>query len=380
MKLLLINNEFPPIGGGGSTVTKYAISYLVKQGHEVTLITSRYKDLPKREIIDGATIIRIPAVRRYKDFAAMWELVIFGVSAFFYTLGYTARHKVDFIQAYFAVPAGFVAWLVSFVRAVPYGVYFGGSDIPGANPSRYKYIYPIITPLLKAIWRRAKFRTVCSEELVRLGEEADPKGQFICIPNGVETERFKPIERPANPKVRILFIGRLIPRKGFHRVVRALPAVREATAVPFEVEVVGTGAHRPELDALAEELGVSDLIRYVGLVPYGQLEKSYQYADVFVLTSLSEGMPSVILEAMGCGLPVIASDVGGNNEIVHEGENGYLIKGDDVELLARRLTELINDKEMRERMGARSREMALNYDWERIMAQYEQLYERHANT
>lgn len=377
MKLLLINNEFPPIGGGGSTVTKYAISYLVRHGHEVTLITSRYKDLPKREVVDGATVIRIPAIRRYKDFAAMWELVIFGISAWFYTLWYTGRYKVDFIQAYFAVPSGFVAWLVSFFRSIPYGVYFGGSDIPGANPSRYKYIYPVITPLLKAIWRRAEFRTVCSEELVRLGKEADPHTEFVCIPNGVETKRFTPIERPANPQVRVLFIGRLIPRKGFHRVVRALPEVRRLAKVPFEIEVVGTGAHRPELDALAEDLGVSDLIRYVGLVPYGQLEQSYQYADIFVLTSLSEGMPSVILEAMGCGLPVIASDVGGNNEIVHEGENGYLIKGDDVELIARRLAELINNKVLREKMGQRSRDFALNYDWERIMAQYEQLYEKH---
>src|SRR3990167_2223258 len=174
MKLLLINNEFPPIGGGGSTVTKYALEYLVKAGHEVTLITARYKDLPHREIIDGATVIRVPAVRRYKDYAAMWELVTFGVSALVYTFFYTLRHQVDFIQAYFAVPAGWVAWMLSYVAGIPYAVYFGGSDIPQANPSRYRKIYPLITPLLKAIWRRAAFRTVCSNDLVVLGAKADP--------------------------------------------------------------------------------------------------------------------------------------------------------------------------------------------------------------
>lgn len=374
MKLLLINNEFPPIGGGGSTVTKYAIAYLTKAGHEVTLITSQYRDLPKREIVDGATVIRIPAVRRYKDFAAMWELIIFGFSALIYTFLYTLRHKVDFIQAYFAVPAGWVAWKLSYLRGIPYAVYFGGSDIPGANPSRYKRIYPFITPLLKAIWRRAKFRTVCSEELVRLAKQADPKYDFICIPNGVETVRFKPIDRKENPKVKILFIGRLIPRKGFQRVVRALPKVRELAKKPFEIEVVGTGDHRASLDDIAEELGVSDLIKYVGLVPYDQLEKSYQYADIFVLTSLSEGMPSVILEAMGCGLPVVASDVGGNNEIVKEGENGFLIKGDNIDMIAERLAELINNEELRKKMGERSRELSLKYDWENILKRYNELY------
>ena len=379
MKLLLINNEFPPIGGGGSTVTKYALEYLVKVGHEVTLVTSRYKELPHRETIDGATVIRIPAVRRYKDYAAMWELVTFGLSAAVFCFFYTLRHQVDFVQAYFAVPAGWVAWLLNLTRRIPYAVYFGGSDIPNANPSRFKNIYPLITPLLRAIWRRAEFRTVCSQDLVRLAKAADPTTEFLCIPNGVDTKRFAPITRPANAKVKILFIGRLIPRKGFQRVVRALPRVRQLAKQPFEVEVVGTGAAQTELDALAAQLGISDLIHYVGTVPYDKLEKSYQYADIFVLTSLSEGMPSVILEAMGCGLPIIASNVGGNNEIVKEGENGFLIEGDDVSHLAERMVELINNKELRVRMGERSYALASHYDWVEIMGQYDKLYRQAVN-
>lgn len=377
MNLLLINNEFPPIGGGGSTVTKYAIKFLVQAGHTVTLITSRYKGLPHREVLHGATIIRIPAIRRYKDFCAQWELVIFGVSALLYTLYFTAHKRVDFIQAYFAVPAGWVAWIVSVLRGIPYAVYFGGSDIPGANPSRYQYVYPFLTPLLRAIWRKATFRTVCSQELARLGLIADPTVEFLVIPNGVETDRFRPIERSQSPKLKILFIGRLIPRKGFQRVVQALPKLRALTQRPFEVEVVGSGTFRSRLDDLAEQLGVSDLIRYVGPVPYEKLHESYQYADIFVLTSLSEGMPSVILEAMGCGLPVVASDVGGNNEIVREGENGYLIQGDDSNALARRLAEFINDETLRRRMGRRSRELSLLYDWENIMEKYDSLYRKY---
>ncbi len=378
MNILLINNEFPPIGGGGSTVTKYAIRHLIQAGHTVTLITSRFKGLPAREVIEGANVIRIPTIRRYKDFCSQWELVIFGLSAFSYTLALTYRQRINFIQAYFAVPAGWVAWLIYYLRGIPYGVYFGGSDIPNANPSRYQVIYPIITPLLRAIWRRAAFRTVCSQELVELGHKADPSSEFILIPNGVEIERFKPIPRAANPKVKILFIGRLIPRKGFQRVVKSLPKLRTLVQQPFEVEVVGSGAARTHLNALAEELKVTDLIRYVGTVPYDELEKSYQYADIFVLTSLSEGMPSVILEAMGCGLPILASDVGGNNEIVTEGENGFLIKGDDIDLIADRLAVLINDTVVRSRMGAASRVRAMEYDWQKIMDQYLSLYTKYA--
>jgi glycogen synthase len=377
MHLLLINNEFPPIGGGGSTVTKYAIRYLTQAGHTVTLITSRYKNLPHREEMYGATIIRIPAIRRYKEFCSQWELIIFGLSALIYSWWFTLRHQVDFIQAFFSVPAGWVARILSYVRRIPYAVYFGGSDIPGSNPSRYKYVYPFLTPLLKAIWRRATFRTVCSEELARLGNAIDPQTSFIVIPNGVETDRFKPVDRPDNPKVKILFIGRLIPRKGFQRVIKALPEVRKLAQRPFEIEVVGTGTYQVELDRVAEELGVADLIRYVGSVSYDRLEKSYQDADIFVLTSLSEGMPSVILEAMGCGLPIIASDVGGNNEIVKEGENGFLIQGDDSSTLAQQLALLINNPAERKRMGEYSRELSLKYDWSSIMEKYNKLYKQY---
>ena len=380
MKLLLINNEFPPIGGGGSTVTKYALRYLVKAGHEVTLITSSFKGLPKTETVEGAKVIRIPAIRRFKDFSAPWELVTFGVSALVYTLFYTLQHQMDFIQAYFALPAGWVAWIISYLRGIPYAVYFGGSDIPGANPSRYKNLYPIIAPLLRVIWRRAEFRTVCSDELVRLGKKADPESEFLMIPNGVETERFKPIERPANAKVKVLFIGRLIERKGFQRVIKALPRLRELAKVPFVVEVVGSGAFRTTLDQMAEERGVTDLIQYVGTVPYDQLEKSYQYADIFVLTSLYEGMPAVILEAMGVGLPIVASDVGGNNEIVKECGNGFLIPGEDTEKLAQDLATLINNVEVRKKMGNVSREMAMKYDWGNIMQQYHELYLKYAKS
>ena len=294
-----------------------------------------------------------------------------------YSLYFTTKNKTDFVFAFFAVPAGWVAWILSYVKHIPYGVYFGGSDIPGANPSRFRQIYPIITPLLKMIWKRASFRSVCSKDLQDIAKRLDGVSQFHYIPNGVETDRFTPIERPENTKVKIVFIGRLIPRKGFHRVVRALPKVRTLVQVPFTVEVVGTGAHRAELDALAEELGVSQFISYIGMVPYDQLEKSYQYADIFVLTSLSEGMPSVILEAMGAGLPIIASNVGGNNEIVHEGENGFLIMGDDVDLLADKLAMLINNSSLRKSMGNKSREYALQYDWKHIMNRYNELIEHY---
>jgi len=371
MKLLLLNNEFPPIGGGGATVTAYTLRYLVEWGHEVTLITSSFRNLPKRETIDGATVIRVPAVRRTRDFCAAWELVTFGISALVYCLWFVPRYRPDLIQAYFALPSGWVARCLAVLYRTSYVVYFGGSDMPGANPSRYKRLYPAITAVTRWIWRGARVSTVCSQGLLNLGRRLDPGYDFRLVPNGVELSRFVPVERLPNPKVNILFIGRLIPRKGFQYVVKALPRIRELTDVPFEVEVVGTGAMRKFLDGLASELGVSHLLKYVGTVPYAKLHESYQGADIFVLTSESEGMPAATLEAMGCGLPIVTTNVPGNQEIVRDGENGFLVDVGDTEKLAQVLALLIADEKRRKQMGARSRQLVRPYEWREIVKRYE---------
>ncbi len=374
MKILMLNNEFPPIGGGGSTVTKYAVKFLKKKGHDVYLITSSFKNLPKEEIIDGATVRRVRAIRRYKDFCAVWELITYGLSSFFYCLFFIPKYKPDVIQAYFAVPAGGVAYLLHKIYKIPYVIYMGGSDVPGTNPSRYKKLYPFITPFIKLFWRPARKRVVAARGLLKAAQEIDPKHEFLMIPNGVDLQRFKPISRPPNAKVKILFIGRLIPRKGLQYVIEALPKIKELAKKEFEIEVVGTGDFRKNLDQLASKLKVGEYLKYVGLVDYVDLHKSYQYADVFVLTSLSEGMPCVMLEAMGCGLPIVATKVIGNEELVHEGENGFLVEVGDKDKLAASLAKLINDENLRKAMGKKSLEIIKNYDWRQIVDQYEKIY------
>lgn len=304
----------------------------------------------------------------------MWELVIWGMSALAYCLWFVPRMKPDLIHAYFALPGGFVARILRLLYSIPYVLYFGGSDMPGANPTRYKNIYPFIRGLTQWVWRGATISTVCSDGLLKIGRALDPAYDFRLVPNGVELVRFVPVERPPNPVVKILFIGRLIPRKGFQYVVRALPRIRELTDIPFEIEVVGSGAMRTHLDDLAATLKVSQLLKYVGTVPYSELHRSYQSADVFVLTSESEGMPCATLEAMACGLPVVTTDVPGNQEIVHEGKNGFLVPVGDTEKLAQALAWLIRDPALRRRMGTESRRIVQPYDWHDIVRRYEAIF------
>src|SRR3990167_1943493 len=121
MKILMFNNEFPPIGGGGSAVCHYTAEYFGLFGHQARLITSRFGSLPHRETVNGLEVIRIPSIRRFNDFSSWWELMIYVFLALWFGWREIRRFKPDVIQAYFAVPAGGVAWfLTRFHRSIPY--------------------------------------------------------------------------------------------------------------------------------------------------------------------------------------------------------------------------------------------------------------------
>ena len=140
---------------------------------------------------------------------------------------------------------------------------------------------------------------------------------------------------PVPEKVRVLTIGRLIPRKGFQFLIRALPQIIEnAVYITLKIEIVGDGPYQGELLRLSEDLGVASHIRFAGSVPYSELPQKYRDADVFILPSLAEGMPLVVLEAMGTGLPIVASRVQGIDELVVADVNGALFDAGDVDGLA----------------------------------------------
>jgi glycosyltransferase involved in cell wall biosynthesis len=132
---------------------------------------------------------------------------------------------------------------------------------------------------------------------------------------------------------------------------------------------------RGELIRLAGQKQISEKVSFAGTIPYEQLAEKYQQADVFVLSSLAEGMPLVVLEAMASGLPIIASRVQGIEELVKEGVNGYLFPPSDYRSLGRCLAKVINDGSMRLRMGTKSAEIVGKYDWESIAERYLHIYE-----
>jgi len=378
LKILMFNHEFPPIGGGGGWVSYFLGKHFAAAGHEVHLITAQFRDCPVDETVEGFHVHRVRALRKNRDVCAVHEMLTYAVSSSLYGLRFAKQFQPDIVQVFFGIPAGGGAYLLQKLRKVPYCVFLGGRDVPSRNPDPpyYRWLYLLLKPIIRAIWGKASAVVACSDGLRELARETDTNVKMEVIPDGLDLGRFEPVQRDACPeKVHVLTIGRLIPRKGFQFLIRALPQIIENATHNFEIEIVGDGPYHGELLRLSEDLGVTSYIRFAGSVPYSELPQKYRDADVFILPSLAEGMPLVVLEAMGTGLPIVASRVQGIDELVVEDVNGALFDAGDVDGLAHSLVKLINAGEGRVEMGKASVERVKPYDWKHIADAYLALYD-----
>jgi len=218
----------------------------------------------------------------------------------------------DLIDAHYFYPDGVAAGWLAQEFGLPYVVTARGTDLTLIP----RYRWP--RRLIRATAARADgLITVCAalaEPLVELGVAPE---RVTVLRNGVDLQRFRPQERAAArarynlTRRTLLSVGHLIERKGHHHIIGALPGLPDTDLV-----IAGAGAERDRLQQLADGLGVTDRVRFLGNLDQTLLPELYSAADALVLASSREGWANVLLEAMACGTPVVASSVWGTPEVV----------------------------------------------------------------
>ncbi|HEU5322637.1 MAG TPA: glycosyltransferase family 4 protein, partial [Methylomirabilota bacterium] len=178
-----------------------------------------------------------------------------------------------------------------------------------------------------------------------------PRADVHLIPNGVDTDRFRPRARPPGGERRLLYVGRLSPEKNLGALVEA--AGKLSGRFSLRVTLVGDGPARADVEARARALRVPLEVR--PFVDHAQVPAVLAAADVFVLPSLTEGHPKILLEAMACGLPCVASAVGGSRAIVADGESGLLFPPDDAGALAAAVERVLAQEGLARALGERAR-------------------------
>lgn len=214
----------------------------------------------------------------------------------------------------------------------------------------------------------------------------------VVIPPGVDVSHFYPI--PADeakvyvglkPHARmVLFVGRIEPLKGVDTLIEAMACLQKKESHPVYLAIIGGDpAASPEemntemarLQRLCESLGLDQSVVFLGVRDQDKLPYYYSAAEVVVMPSHYESFGMVALEAMACGTPVIASEVGGLAYLVRDGETGFTIPDQEPETLCEKISWLLNDRELRDTMSRRAVEYAQDYAWEKIAMQIVEVYE-----
>jgi glycosyltransferase involved in cell wall biosynthesis len=364
MKILTLNFEFPPLGGGASPVSHEIAKRLVDLGHEVELVTMSYRDLPRQEVIDGIKVIRVPSLRKHKSHSGPHEHFSFIISAKAFLKKYLKINKFDICHTHFLIPTGIIAEWAKRKFDLDYVVTMHGSDVPGYNSDRFKFLHKFTAPMLRKICSNAKAVTSPSEFLLGLAKKNIGEYIFEHIPNGIDLDMFG--VDPNKPKKNVILTAtRLLERKGVQTLINSVKDIE----LPFEVHIAGDGPYKSKLEEIAN--GSRTKIVFHGWVDKGsrQMKQLYEDAAIFALPSAIENASISLLEGMAAKCAVITSNQTGCPETV--GDSGITIDFDDVASLQKHLIELTSNPELVKEYGEKGFErLNKKFLWDDIIEDY----------
>lgn len=393
MNITILTTSFPEYHGdlAGIFVEHFAHE-LTRQSFQVRVIAPHSPNTPKSELLDKIQ------VKRFQYFyPAKWQRVSYGYGiptnvkssmwakigllpflCVFFLAALRHRKTTDVYHAHWIV-SGFVALLGQWIHRKPIVLTIRGSDL---NLFRGK----LFAPLFRYIFRRVAAITTVSEILrervLALGIAPE---KVHLIPNGVDCSTFRPLPwdeargelQLSSERIIVLWIGRFVSIKGVEFLIQAIPGVVSSEPKVLFV-LVGSGELENAMKTHVQQMGLSDAVMFAGKIVQDKVPLWLNAADILVLPSLNEGRPNVILEAMACEIPVVATSVGGIPEIVHDHKNGFLVAPKDPLVLAERLSILIKNPSLRTQMGKIGRTMIfeMGLSWEQCARQTNGIYQR----
>lgn len=372
--VLMLSTSFYPLPPGGAERQAERLSaYLVQRGIQVTVLTKHMPELKRYETHDGYEIIRIPGFGPGK--VETFTFVLGAIWAMLFKI-----KRFDILHSHLVYAPGFAASIAGKLLGKKTIVRFRSSG-PGSDLANSKRN-------LRGIFRMAVLKRLADcyivltqemeDELILNGY--DPK-RIERMYNGVDANHFSPpavkernTELIPKDKTVLLFVGRLTPDKNVPLLLNALK--RALSQCPnLYLILVGDGEEKEALIHLTDELNLQDYVKFVGSKP--DVLEYLQMADIFVLSSLSEGISNSLLEAMSCGLACISTDVGAAKEILDDGRCGLIVPSDDVDGFTDAIVQLASDNSEIEKFGKLARLKIVNhYSIDAVGESYINLYQK----
>jgi glycosyltransferase involved in cell wall biosynthesis len=381
MQILIINYEYPPLGGGGGVLNQHLAEELSKN-HHIMLITSGFADQEAYEIRNNVEIFRVPvACRNNQNAATLLSMLSFFPSSLWRGYRLLQMRHVDLIHSMFAIPSAPSGVLLAKMFRLPHVLSILGGDI--YDPS--KRLSPHRTFLLHALVKKILTRSVqvigmSSDIITRAMTHYDLTRDITLIPHGIRRPAFMSKTKQAlgyDPEdVLLVTVGRLIPRKAVHDLLYVLQALRD---IRVKLLIIGDGPERRKLQELAAALEVSERTYFVGNVDDETKFQLLNAADIYLSSTHHEGFGLVFLEAMAVGLPIVSYNNGGHVDFLSDGKTGFLINLGDLSALIQHTRLLSTDATLRRQMGEFNRKHVEDFYIENCAAKYHLMYDAVVN-
>jgi glycosyltransferase involved in cell wall biosynthesis len=359
MKIALVVHFFPPKYLSGTEIATLNIAKnLVKRGHEVHVITWLDAGFPKKSMQDGFYVHRVFGKNiRFFSPVLFWIKILLCLRSI--------HPDIIHIQN---IRLGIPGYLSKKLFKIPYVIYARGSE-------NIHHLSSISSYILRLTLLNANKVLVLTQDM-KNDIKSFYKGDILVIPNGIELDKFENFSTDylrTEQKKSIIFIGRFVPIKGLEYLIKAMDVIQKENENIY-LTLVGDGNQRNFLEDMVKKLHLGKKVIFKGIIENTQVPKYLIQSDVFVLPSLSEGFPNVILEAMAAGLPIVTTNVGGLAEIIKNGENGYVVEPKNPDQLARKLLDILQNNDLRSLMSRNNIDKAKQYSWESIVSDLESVY------
>lgn len=376
MKILFINYECPPLGGGGG-VASFQLAQELAKRHHVDYLTTGFRNLPGYEIINGVHIYRVPVMNRKElSTATFTSMLTFVPAGFLKGIALCKKKRYDCIHALFIIPSGICGWGLSRLFQIPLMLTALGGDVYDPSKRHSPHNSVLLKCVISFLFNHSDKNTVESDNLREMILKYYSSRQPVdIIPLGflkpVFTCKSRSELRIPEDRTILISVGRLVKRKGYDYAIRALSIL---PATSFHYYIIGDGPEETNLKNLAIKLGMENNITFLGYVPD---EMKFQYltvSDIFLLPSVHEGFGICLLEAMHCGLPIVSTNNGGQTDILKDRVNALLVSDNDTDDFAEKIKELMLDEALRNNIVINNIRDIKHYYIEEIASDYERLY------
>lgn len=375
MRILFVNYEYPPLGGGGGVVNAWLAAELARR-HDVTVLTSGAFDLPEHDVSGDVEIIRTPTFFRRQVAVANLP----AMAAFIAGGGRLGRklmrtREFDVLNTHFALPSGPVGALLARTAELPNVLSVHGGDLYDPTKWMSPHRHAALRALVRRIVDRAdavvgQSRNTNANLRRYYGAAVEPHLIPLGIPRPPQPTRGRNELGLGPDEFVMITIGRLVPRKGTDQLLSLVTRLGKNV----RLVIVGDG---PDLEALklkADRLGAAARVTFTGFVSDSRKADWLAASDLYVSTSQHEGFGLVYLEAMSQGLPIVCYDHGGQTDFLTSGVNGVLLRLNDLDGFESAVRGLWSDVAKRSSMAARNRRDVEQYFIETCADRYEELF------